>query len=244
MRSPAVNLVAAAADLERSHNRIAKLIYGFRDAHSVHTDLSMACDMLESVPRVVAEIDRGAKWLEHSVPALIYSAVLLYVRATKSKSDHRARFDIRSKLSTAEKTVHERLCRLRDDAFAHFGPGDAEGRAWHEEHVVIPVGEGTGRQLVAASRRLAFPPDFVGRICDHVRRATLIAQREIERKEALLVQAIDGAIDDEAFMATLSMHRIDLAELFDGVPDGGLDPDDRAPGTRSVAWSSSPSDQP
>lgn len=74
-----VDLLAAAADLSAEYPKIAHMIMCLRDAHSAHTDLATALDMVESSPDAsnVAELHI---WAQHAAMAMLQMAVILYVR--------------------------------------------------------------------------------------------------------------------------------------------------------------------
>lgn len=212
-----IDLVAAIVDLRDNYKSIASQIKRFRDAHSAHTDLSSALDMLLAVKPAAGQAEHGCNWAPHTVPALIYSAVMLYARATKSTSDHRSTLDLRKHFNDDQRAVHQRLCDLRDDAFAHFGPGLVDnGNAWNEERVLLPVDRPEEMGLLALSKRVSYFPPFVQKAILHVQRALLLTQREMQRREERLIEAIENGLEDDQFMRIMAKHLVDLDVVLKG----------------------------
>lgn len=239
-RGKAIDLDAVATDLPSDYSAIAGKIRRFRDAHSAHTDISHALDMLQSVRSAVDLADQGVEWARNAVPALICSAVIAYVRATKSRSDHRSTLSMQDKLTPQQLDFHQRLCGLRNDAFAHYGPGDlGNGQVWHEERVMIPLDNPAGLQLVAASRRILFPPSFVNDAVDLCYRVMILAQREIERRERHLIEELDRLMDDDTFLTIVKRHRVPMTSIFPGEHSTILEPTDRK-GIHRIDWSPLP----
>jgi hypothetical protein len=119
----AIDLDAAATALESEYKAAAHRIRRLRDAHSAHTDLTSALDMINAVSSAAAAAEQGATWAEHATASLVYSAIILYVRSAKTKSTHRSTLELRSKFDEGQQAFYDHLCRLRDDAVTHFGPG-------------------------------------------------------------------------------------------------------------------------
>ena len=234
-----IDLGAAADGLPDQYRHVAGSIRAFRDAHSAHTDISQALDMLQSVGPAQTDADGGNPWAQHAVPALIYSAIVLYVRATKSSSDHRATFNLASDLPDRLKVVHDRLCLLRDGAIAHYGPGRVgAGRAWHEERVIIPLDHPGGMQLVAASRRVAFPPGLVEDATSLCQRMLIVAQREVEKRERKLVDIFDRDGGDVELVRLVNQHRISLADVFPDSEGAAIFSPEQRHGIHGINWTS------
>jgi hypothetical protein len=155
------------------------------------------------------------------VPALWQSAIILYVRATNSDSQHRSTLNLRGKFDEEELRRHERLCALRNDALAHFGPGPiANGGKLHEERLLLLLDRPNEPRLMIASKRLGLSPQLVSEVRAQVHRAMILAQREVEKREQVLAERLnvltESAGDD--FFAILRQHKIDLDELFGSHP--------------------------
>jgi hypothetical protein len=70
-----------------------------------------------------------------TVQALFGRAVLLYTRATHSRSEGRNKLQITAHLDAGQRAVHDRITAFRDGYLAHFG--DATG--WEEHRVVLTL---------------------------------------------------------------------------------------------------------
>jgi hypothetical protein len=128
----AIDLNRLAGALPAEHAALVGKIRRCRDSHSVHTDLMHASDMIGSVEAAFGAAQSGVGWAQHAVPALVYSAIILYARATHSDSKHRVRINLTKHFTPAQKALHDRIVTLRNDALAHYGPGEiSEGFAYN-----------------------------------------------------------------------------------------------------------------
>ena len=149
--------------------------------------------------------------------ALLMSSVVLYARATKSQSDHRMTFDIRTKFSDEEKARHIAICALRDDALAHFGPGMGEGSdALQQDGVFAIFDHERGLlQIATMSRRKVIDLSLVDMITLQIQRAILIVERQIqERREKIGKELMDLLVAGEISMEMWRSCEFDLMELF------------------------------
>jgi hypothetical protein len=92
-------------------------------------------DALDVLLQAPTARDDYAKIITES--ALLNNALVLYVRATKTTSELRDRFDLRSRFSEEERVAHKELVDLRDRAIAHFGTGGSYSGEWQAELVVL-----------------------------------------------------------------------------------------------------------
>lgn len=134
------NLTALADRLfaEKRLLPLADKIRRARDLHSLSADLAMALeslDALDALLKVPTATDDFGKIITES--ALLSNALVLYVRATKTTSNERGGFDLRSRFSEEEKVAHEELSDLRDKAIAHFGSGGSYRGEWQAELVIL-----------------------------------------------------------------------------------------------------------
>lgn len=218
-----IDLTAAANELLDSHRSLAFKIRRFSDVHSAHTDLDNALDMVNSVASAVTLADKGEEWAKCAIQALTYSAVILYVRATKSSSKHRGVLDLSKQFNPAEAEFHKHLCDLRDDAIAHFGPGAMpNGSAWHEERALWPLDRIEDARMIVVSKRIGYDPNFVRDLSAHIRSSMLLAQRKLEDAELVLHEALDPAMEDPAVVSTLRHCKIQRGELFGSASIGRM----------------------
>lgn len=134
------NLTALADRLvaDKQRRPLAEKIRRARDLHSLSADLAMALeslDALDALLKTPTKTEDLQKIITES--ALLNNALVLYVRATKTTSQERGGFDLRSRLSEAEKATHKELSDLRDQAIAHFGSGGSYTGEWQAELVIL-----------------------------------------------------------------------------------------------------------
>lgn len=234
---PAIDLDAAADGMPSRHKAVANAIRHYRDAHSAHTDLTTAYDMLLSVSDMAKAADGSNAAARIAVPALIYTAVLLYVRATKTSSKHRTALNITNQFSVAEAAIHAELTELRDDALAHYGPGGA-GHVWNEERVLLPLDRADDARIVVASKRSAYTPGFVRRVTPQVHRGMILFQKEMLRREEKLQSHLDAAFEsDPDFPIILKSFLIeDARDVFGDHPAANIFDGDRQGLRSEVIW--------
>ncbi|GGC24452.1 hypothetical protein GCM10011371_10120 [Novosphingobium marinum] len=235
-----IDLEKLADALPAEYTQLAGKIRRCRDSHSVHTDLMLASDMIGSVEAAFRATQDGVEWAQHAVPALVYSAIILYARAIHTGSGHRARINLTKHLTPAQKARHERIVTLRNDALAHYGPGETtEGFTWNEERLVIPLDRPNDARIMLASRRVGYAPGLPSEMAVHIAQVLLLAQREIERRDAELVDALNAAIDsDDGFFDLAAQHKIDLNAMFGGHPAAALLDGDRTGLRTEIVWGS------
>jgi hypothetical protein len=160
---------------------------------------------------------------------LVYSAIILYARATHSDSKHRVRINLTKHFTPAQKALHDRIVTLRNDALAHYGPGEiSEGFAWNEERLVIPMDRPAEARIMLVSRRVGYAPGLPSEMAAHIARVLLMAQREVERRDTELTEALNATIDDDGGFFDLAVqHKIDLDDMFGGHPAAALLDGDR-----------------
>lgn len=234
----AIDLEKLADALPAEHVQLARKIRRCRDSHAVHTDLMHSSDMIGSVEAAFEAAQSGTAWAQHTVPALVYSAILLYASATHSDSKHRARINLTKHFTPPQKAVHERIVTLRNDALAHYGPGEITmGFGWNEERLAILLNGPKRGQIMVASRRVGYAPGLPSEMAAHISQVLLMAQRELERRDSELTEALNAAIkEDRGFFDLAIQHKINLDDMFGGHPTAALLDGDQA-GTRTeIIW--------
>ena len=215
-----LDLVAASKDLPSAQFKLAKLIIQLRDSHSIRTDLTLAHDFvgtMELIREQAAEAEAG-NHTENSFLALLLSALLLYVRATKTTSRYRASFDFRKEYDAEENVKHTMLCRLRDEAVAHFGPGGVVNSPAFQEDAVflahLPDGSG---QVFSASRRSVITPQLITDLCQMVHRALILADKRTQTLNEKVVEKLNEELAQNPSLAKVFQeHAIDLAGWVGG----------------------------
>lgn len=216
----AIDLEAAATALKAEYGIVARLIQQTSDAHSIYTDLATAHDMVCTLPSIIQAAKREAaspNWASNCALALLNTAIMLYVRATKTSSRHRRSFDMRSKLDAEQKIVHDKLCALRDDAIAHFGPGHLrDNLTWQIEGIFIPLDRPDDLKIMTGSRRIFQQQELQDEFKLQLERALDIAKAEVNRRNSRLVDSLNSHIGDKRLLAILHEHRVNLRDFFEG----------------------------
>jgi hypothetical protein len=114
---------------DKRYKKFANLVHRYFASLSSELDLSQAFDQLELAsnlkdPEPVTETVHQAPEEAMLLGALFTSALLLYTRATQTSSKHRQSLPIRESYSDDQKVAHKEMMDLRNDAVAHYGPGD------------------------------------------------------------------------------------------------------------------------
>jgi len=235
----AIDLEELADALPPRYKPLAGKIRRCRDSNSVFTDLLHASNMIGSVRQAHEAANSGTDWAQNAVPALVYSAIILYVRATHSGSDHRARINLAKGFNAAQRAMHTRLVSLRNDALAHYGPGETgEGYAWNEERLVIPIQSPNRNMLMLASRRIGFAPALPNEMASHIAEVIPLAKAEADRRNAELIAALDVAITSDRTLVDLAKQNlIDLKSRFGVNPAAAAIIDREGGGSRTeVIW--------
>lgn len=214
-----INLRELATKIAHTHRKTSLKIVQLSDLSSIKIDLCFADDQIRLLSEArEAALRSEAGTADQIVPmALLISAVVLYARATKSKSNHRMTFDIRTKFSDVEKARHVAICALRDDALAHFGPGMGEGSdALQQDGVFAIFDEDRGAlQIATMSRRKVIDLSLVDLIVAQIQRAILVVEQQIQtRREAVAEELMELLISGEIPMEIWRSCEFDLMELF------------------------------
>ncbi len=143
---------------------LAGKIQRAQDLASLHADLIMASECLDALEVLMAQSAADDDFAKNITGvSLLSNAVILYARATKTESDERRGFDLRSRFSPEEKVVHQELCDLRDKAIAHFGSGGSYTGEWKVERVVLDVTDAADARVAVATRRKTVDKKLAGR---------------------------------------------------------------------------------
>lgn len=215
----------------------SKRLSHLKDWQSILTDLRFASEQASALYDIfedASESDTGSV-LQNSAIALFNSSVVLYSRATKTKSDHRVSFDFSSHFSAREKETHRLICRLRDEGVSHFGPGYAiAGITWNQDGVFAIWNQASGEmQMLMASRRKMAERSMVEALSLQTHAATLIAFRETFTRQSWILNKLTefsqkGLIDPEDFLAASSS----LEQFFGDPAAAGLVMQGERQGTR------------
>jgi hypothetical protein len=213
----AIDLKAASEKLNESYPKVSGLIRQLSSAHSIRSDLGMALDMLGALDKVlVVASELGEKWASDTALALINSTVVFYVRATKTHSHHRGSIAFDKEFTSDEQEIHNKLVRLRDDAIAHFGPGEEYGGpTWQREGVFLPIDQPDDMRVMTVSRRIIMQKELQMRMKKQIHRALLIAEKITQQRNSRLIEHMNDIAGDIAFSEILNQHLINLTDFFE-----------------------------
>jgi hypothetical protein len=190
----------------------------YGDAMSVLGDLAEAKRMLVALTRHRSTVDSSTAPDEDrfvTLSALLSQAIILYTRAAKSRSNHRAFVPLQRNLPPELRPIHDNVVRLRDDAIAHFGPGQGSGgRHWAQETVVLRI-DGTVATLALPYSHSVYQNDLATQLevlVDHcVAKMWGICG---ERADLLLEECTRLLHTRADFGAQLRAAEFDLGEFF------------------------------
>lgn len=218
MKAKAIDLRAAANSLPSEFKKIAGMIRSLSSAHSIRMDIETAYDMIHALDVVQPEArsqTNQINWASSASLALINSAIVLYARATKSESRHRGGLNFLRDFDTSERETHDLLVKLRDDAIAHFGPGESyDGPAWQREGVFLSIDDPNDMRVMTASRRVIMQKQLQSRMLRHLHRCLMICERETQKRNAALVEEMNARAEHGRLFAELKKFEIDLADFF------------------------------
>lgn len=210
-----IDLVAAALGLPPEFNTVRRKLIRLRDVNSARTDLVAAFDMFVLCEEASQRADQSPEPTGRVTQALMYSAIVLYARATKSESKHRATANLLETLTIQEREVHEEICRLRDDAVAHFGPGkNPAGVAWHEEGLFMPVDRPGDLRIMMLSRRSVIDRAAHVRFRKQAHRALMLIERRVREREDEAVDEINRHVRNPVFIAAMHEHIVETESYF------------------------------
>ena len=135
--------VAVSLKKSSEFKLLVNKIRQFQDISSIENDLRYARDdlnlcidfgCLEPLDFVKPQNARDARLIS----SLFVQSLVYYTRSTKSKSYHRGFAPITKNWSPELLLIHSDVVKIRDDIFAHFGPGtDHVSGFWSREALVL-----------------------------------------------------------------------------------------------------------
>lgn len=216
----ALDLLSLKETLPKEQRKLKGLIERLSSANSIKTDLQIACEMMDSLEEALKEAETSSElgvrtWQGNAALALINSAIILYVRATKTSSKHRRTLGFVEHFSEEQKQAHAHLCSLRDDAIAHFGPGATlGGQTWHTEAIFVPLDVRYDLRILTASRRLLKQRQLQELAKKQISAALEIAEKETMLRNSAVVAELNTLSSDSDFVASTVQHHIDLSTFF------------------------------
>jgi hypothetical protein len=213
-----IDLVALASVLPARHSTLAKKIIGLKDSHSCRSDLVLAQDMIGSfidMGDALTDADVGSI-AQNSGLALIYTAIVLYARATKSGSNARNTAQLIPYFTDEEKKAHDLICGLRDDAIAHFGAGkNYNGPKLREDGVFILPNELGALKVASISRTLVGDRQLVVALQKQITAAVIYIDRDTQERNTDVVGILNKAVDEDSeFLAIVQSCEGSLAAFL------------------------------
>ncbi len=206
-----------AEHLGDSHPKLRGTIIKLRDFHSVRADLAVATAFIDDAQTQALRLGRSERKMpQHNIASLTWMAIILYARAVKSRSAHRRTLDIRSKLSSTEKEIHAKLCDLRDDAVAHYGPGGTyKGAPWQNEAVAVVMEEDGGKVCVV-TRQTLVNPSLIAKVKGQLKTALEIAISENETLIESLTDELNKCIKNDEIRSKFLACETKQEAIFSG----------------------------
>lgn len=200
---------------------LADKIRRARDLHSLSADLAMALESLAALDTLLEAPTASndyAKIITES--ALLNNALILYVRATKTTSEQRGGFDLRSRFSEEEKVAHKELADLRDHAIAHFGSGGSYCGEWQAELVILQL-KGEDAKPGVVTRRKMVDRKLAKRARKQIKVAhALLRALSLEKLDEVTDEIHKAVAKDPDFHKEVSRHPLNL-NIFLTSPDAG-----------------------
>lgn len=209
----------------KQYRKLKGLIEQAMSARSAQSDLIHAAQyvdlLLARLEQPRPEVTRHAEaMIDHAILAY---AIILYARATKTRSKHRVTFDdITRSLTMEESILHKQLTELRDEAIAHFGTGPVgAGFEWATEAVVL-VAQPNGFRVAAVSRRALANKPFTERLRAMIERMRALVEARAREVSNDLVRELDVQALQPGFTKRVHAHAFDLVAHMGSV-EGAAD---------------------
>jgi hypothetical protein len=207
----ATDLLRLSELLPATDKRLRQLISDTHALHSAHSDLKLATDFAARLITLQTTSQLPREFTEDCCLALMCSAIVFYARATKSDSDHRKTFDLRRLMDEHERENHDLICRLRDDAMAHYGPGEIGSVTVREDRLFVSAAD---NKVLCTTRNIAGSETLAHVIRQQSQRSLLLMQRLFEQKQLELIDALNRAAECDGFLVTWDDARVDLREAL------------------------------
>lgn len=156
------DLCAFSSALPRGKDfkRINGIIRNLFNAGSADADLAMAAMHLRVATDMEASIQGSSNPdMLHAAGASYNWALILYVRATHTSSDHRGAVAIVKHYSAEQRELHQAMVSLRNDALAHYGIGPKPHLPWSRDAVVLCINHKQDMKINLPPFRRAYMAD-------------------------------------------------------------------------------------
>ena len=191
-----------------------------QDICSIEADLRYARNDLDLCVEI-AQVGDQIKVLEQNVVdarpvgALFFQALVLYTRATKSQSRHRGMAPIVDLYHNEFKQLHSKITEIRDDIFAHFGPGtDHAGGFWSREAIVLCVNDSGMIRISNPAVRTNYRQWAIQGLSDLIYHAYEICLSLSAEREQILVNQIGLLHNSSEFLDAIKLSAFDPKKFF------------------------------
>lgn len=182
---------------------------------SLHTDIAIALECLAALTDQLASPPSDHIGRAVTEASLLNNAIIHYARATKTTSRLRKTFDLTSRFTPEQKSIHQELVDLRDDAIAHFGTGGSYRGVWQAEVVILQAIAGTVRAGVA-TRRQTVDQNLLARARSHIAQVAEMLRRLSEEKIDGLTTELNELAAENADLVhrEIVQHPLNLAVMM------------------------------
>ncbi len=141
--------------------------------------------------------------------ALYVAAIVIYVRATERRSNHKPKPEYESAFSAQQLEDHQFILRLRDDALAHWGPGPDRHGQKHHSIAVVADGETIGTRWSGANYR----GEIAKIIHDLSTTCLSVSEAKLQDATALVVKRLDAQVEK---VGAITLPELDQKAFFEG----------------------------
>jgi hypothetical protein len=209
---------AKAMKAQGRHRRLVDIIEKATSVCSAHEDLRAALEnltALREITRGSEERDELREWAPACAHALTAHSIVLYCRATQTSSNNRRSWFGLELLDDNQRELHRAVKRLRDDAIAHFGIGEAHPEGPLVREALILTFEGTRPRPIFHTawslNRAKFTFDFL-LLVEAVR--TIAAEKARERMNEVLVEVAKTGSEDRSLGLLIEKYRFEPDAFF------------------------------
>lgn len=213
MRIDTYNLSALSERLmaDKRHGRLAGAIKEAVRYHSLRTDLIMAEESCAALSDLLAMV-RGDQHQSITESALLCNAIVLYARATHTKSGGRDPIDLLHRFTPEQRKVHDEINGLRDQAVAHYGSGGSYQGEWKNEIAILQFKHPEESKVGVATVRLAVDRKLTKRIRDQIAVARSMVDEITGGKLNLVTDEINKIVAAEPdFHREVGAHPLNLS---------------------------------
>jgi hypothetical protein len=134
------------------------------------------------------------------VGSIFNNALIHYVRASKSDSDHRKTFFLDRRWSEQLKAKHHIITNLRDDVVAHFGPGK-DGHEVYADDRFVHAEDENGVSLLTPSTRANYREKYINFLNELIAKALVDSEELFSRKAETASKGLADLASNDDYLA-------------------------------------------